>query len=62
MADAESEEVAMETDVTPDVLAAEGYELVLPSGMILFLVSAPCQVLQRNCPIFLGELTYRQNT
>jgi len=49
----------METDVTPDILAAEGYELVLPSGRILFPVSAPCQILQRNCPIFLGELTYR---
>ena len=26
------EEEEMETDVTPDALAAEGYELVLPSG------------------------------
>ena len=28
----EDESEEMETDVTPDALAAEGYELVLPSG------------------------------
>lgn len=27
------DEEEMETDVTPDVLAADGYELVLPSGL-----------------------------